>query len=153
MMVNFSWINDQVAVSGAIAEEDMSRLRSEGIDAIVDLRSEYRDNEKLIKELGMQFLHMMIDDGRCPTFEQLERIFDFSNSILDEGKKILIHCQNGCGRSPMVIAAILAVRGMKIPDAVGLVKDRQPIVGFSDEQERFIDMELKEFLKSKKRGV
>jgi len=149
-MVNVSWINDQVIVSGAIAEEDMARLRSQGIDAIVDLRSEYRDDEKLIKELGMQFLHVMIDDGCCPTFEQLDRILDFSNSILDEGKRILIHCQNGCGRSPFVIAALLAARGMKIPDAVGLIKDRHPNMGFTDEQERFIDIEMKEFLKSRK---
>ena len=149
-MVDVSWINGQIAVSGAFMDEDIPRLKNDGIDAIVDMRSEYSDNKELIKKYGMQFLHIAVDDRYSPTFEQLERIFDFVNPILDEGKKVLIHCQNGCGRSPLAAVVILAKNGMEIPDAVSLVEDKHPITGFTDEQGKFIYIELDKFLKSKK---
>lgn len=149
-MVEISWINEQIAVSRAFTDEDISQLKNKGIDAIVDMRSEYSDNKELIKRSGMRFLHIAVDDRYSPTFKQLEEIFDFVNPILDEGKKVLIHCQNGCGRSPIVAIAILAKKWMKIPDAVSLVEDKHPITSFTDEQGRFIYVELDKFLKSKK---
>ncbi len=148
-MVNFSWINEQIAVSGAFLDEDLPDLKSEGVDAIVEVRSEYRDNEEIIKKFGMRFLHIAVDDRYSPTVEQLEKIFDFVDLILEEGKKVLIHCQNGCGRSPLVAIAILAKRGMAIPDAAGLIEDNHPTSGFTDQQEKFIYMELDKFLKNR----
>ena len=146
-MVTISWITDNIAVSGFFAEEDIYQLKQEGIEAIVDLRSEYRDNVKLIEELCIQFLHIGVDDRYSPTFEQLEEIFHFVEPFLDSNKKILIHCQNGCGRAPLVIIAILAKRGMQIADAVSLVEEKNPTTGFTQDQDKFIYTELKGFLK------
>ena len=149
-MVDVSWINEQIAVGSVFTDEDIPRLKNKGIDAIVDVRSEDSDNEELIKKSGMQFLHIAVDDRYCPTFEQLKEIFDFIEPILDGGKRVLIHCQNGCGRSPLVAVAVLAKIGMGIPDAVSLVEDKHPITGFTDEQAKFVYIELDKFLKSKK---
>jgi len=148
-MADFSWINEQIAVSGAISDKDIIRLKDAGIDAIIDVRSEYCDNTELIEKSGMQFFRIEIDDRYSPTFEQLKIIFNFVEPLLDKGKKIFIHCQNGCGRAPLLAIAILAKRGMKIPDAAALVKDRHPWTGFSQPQEEFIYVELDKFLKSK----
>lgn len=146
-MVDISWITEQIAISRAFLDKDIPYLKNKRIDAIIDVRSEYCDNEELIKRYGIKFLHIEIDDGYNPTFEQLEKVFSFTDSLLDGGKKILIHCQNGCGRSPLVAITVLAKRGMNIPEAVSLVEDRHPWVSFSSRQQRFIYMELQKILK------
>jgi len=146
-MVAISWISDNIAVSGLFLDQDIPFLKKQGIDAIVDLRSEYCDNIKLIEELCIEFLHVEIDDRYAPTLEQLEEIFNFVEPLLDNNKKILIHCQNGCGRAPLVVIALLAKRGMTIADAVSLVEDKNPITGFTPQQEKFIYTELEAFLK------
>ena len=145
-MVNFFWVSDQLAVSGALVDDDLSSLKEQDIGVIVDLRSEASDNIKLIEELCIHFLHVGIDDRYSPSFEQLEEIFHFVEPLLDSNKKILIHCQNGCGRAPLVAIAVLAKRGMKIADASNLVEDRNPTTGFTPHQEKFIYSELKSYL-------
>ena len=145
-MVEIFWVTDKLAVSRAFCDEDILSLREQGIDAIVDLRSEHCDNIKLIEELCIQFLHVEVDDRYSPIFEQLEEIFHFIEPLLDSNKKILIHCQNGCGRAPLVAIAVLAKRGMAIADAVGLVEDNNPTTGFTPQQEKFIYSELQSYL-------
>lgn len=146
-MIEIFWITDQLAVSGAFLDENIYFLREQGIEAVVDLRSEHCDNVKLIEELCIQFLHVEIDDRYSPTPEQLEEIFHFVDPLLDSHKKVLIHCQNGCGRAPLVAAALLAKRGMAVADAVSLVEDKNPTTGFTPQQDKFIYYELGELLK------
>lgn len=148
-MNNMSWINEQIAVSGALTDRDIPRLKEEGINAIVDIRSERSDNEGLIREYGMDYLRVKVDDTFSPSFRQLEDVMGLVGPLLEAGRKILIHCQNGCGRSPLVVVAVLVKRGMKTADALRLVKRRHPKCGFTDNQQSFIDNELGEFFKGR----
>ena len=147
-MVPLSWITNQIAVSGAFSKEMIPFLKSKGISAIIDVRSEYSDDRAFIENEGIKFMHVGIDDCYCPTFGQLEEIFSFVIPLLDEGKKILVHCQNGCGRSPMIVVAILAKRGMNVADAIYLVEDKHPWTSFTLRQERFVYVELDRYLSS-----
>jgi len=137
-MVNISWINEQIAISGAISDKDILHLKTEGINAIVDVRSEYCDNRELIEKDGMQFLHVEVDDRYAPTERQLEAVLNFIDPLLDQNKKILVHCQNGYGRSPLTVIAILVKRGMDIASAVTLIEDKHPLASFTPQQEEFI---------------
>lgn len=137
-MVRLTWINNNIAISPAFDKADLIKIRQTGIDAIVDVRSEYQDDEALIRESGMEFFHVAVDDRYTPTQEQLESILDFVNPLLGQDKKILIHCQNGYGRSPLVAIAILVKRGMSVADAVRLLEDKHPAASFTPQQERFI---------------
>ena len=145
-MVDVSWVTPQIAVGRAFLDEDVYCLKNLGIDAIVDVRSEYCDNKELIEKLGLEFLHVDIDDGYIPSLEQLRKIFNFVEPLLDRKKKIFIHCQNGYGRSPLVVAAILAKRGCTISEAVSLLEEKYPKASFSLNQQNFIYIELKNFL-------
>ena len=147
-MAEHFWINEQIAVSGAIADKELPLLKKAGIDAILEIRSEYCDNTELIEKCGMQFLHIDVDDRCSPGREQLQAVITFADGLLDDGKKILIHCQNGCGRAPLTAVAILAKRGMGIPEALNLVQERLPWTGFSETQRKFIHTELDKFLTS-----
>ena len=94
-MFNFSWVTEQIAVSPSFLDEDIPYIKSKGIDAIIDVRSEHCDNKDLIKETGMQFLNIPVDDRYSPTLGQLQEVFNFVGPLLRKGKRILIHCQNG----------------------------------------------------------
>ncbi len=133
-----SWINEILAVGPAFRKEDLENLKSEGIEAIVDLRSEASDDAAFIRALGMDFLHVEIDDCHPPTPQQLKEIIDFLRPYLVNNKKVFIHCQNGCGRSPLVVIAALVDRGMNLEDAIKQVVDRHPSTGFTIPQKEFI---------------
>lgn len=147
-MNNMSWINKQIAVSGAFADQDIPRLKEQGINAIVDIRSERYDNKKLIKKHGMDYLRVKVHDTFSPSFGQLKDVMDFVEPLLDKGHKLLIHCQNGCGRAPLVAVAVLVRQGIKTSDALQLIERRHPKFGFTDNQQCFLDNELGKFLKS-----
>jgi len=137
-MLYITWITDSLAVGPALTNIELEQLKDVGIDAIVDVRSEETDNEDLLKDLDIDFLHINADDRYCPTRKQLNSIFQFVNPLLEKNKKIFVHCQNGYGRSPLVIISILVNRGMSISDAVSLLYDKHPTASFTPQQEKFI---------------
>jgi dual specificity phosphatase 12 len=151
-MNNMSWIDGQVAVSGAFTDKDIPLLKKQGINAVVDIRSERADNEELLKKHGMDYLQVKVSDTFSPSFDQLEMIMNFVEPLLDRGHKVLIHCQNGCGRSPLVVVVILVCQGIKTSDALQLIKQRHPNCGFTENQMYFLDNELDKFLKVRKKN-
>ena len=146
-MHNISWINEQIAVSGAFKDQDIPYLEEQGINAVLDIRSERKDNEELLKKHGMDYLRVKVKDTLSPSYYQLEMAINFVKPLLEKESKILIHCQNGAGRSTLITVAVLAWQGMKTSDAVQLVKQRHPRCGFTENQQRFLDNELDTFLK------
>ena len=86
----------------------------------------------------MEFFHTGIDDHHTPTREQLESVLNFANLFLNQDKKILIHCQNGSGRAPLIATAVLVKRGMSASDARRIIEEKHPAIGFSAQQEEFI---------------
>jgi len=146
-MNNMSWINKQIAVSGAFMDGDIAVLKKEGIKAVLDIRSERRDNERLLKKQGMDYLRVKVKDTFSPSYNQLKKAINFVQPLLDKGDKILIHCQNGCGRSPLFAVAILALQGIETSEALQLIKKRHPNCGFTENQAYFLHNKLGQFLK------
>ena len=137
-MLNITWINDNIAVGAAFNATDTAEIKKLGIEAIIDLRSEYCDDKRQIEELGLKFLHIKVDDRYSPSTEQLKKIFEFVLPFLKKNKKVLMHCQNGYGRSPLVAIALLTKQGMDLVAALGKVKQRHPACSFTPQQEKFL---------------
>ena len=97
------------------------------------------DDADLIEQAKMEFFHVEIDDRYAPTQNQFDEILDFVNPLLNQDKKILIHCQNGYQRSPLLAITILIKRGMNVTDAKKLLKHRHPTSSFTPPQEEFIE--------------
>jgi protein-tyrosine phosphatase len=58
---------------------------------------------------------------------------DKTAALIDQelvlGNRVLIHCEEGCERAPLVVAWFLKTkRGMTIDEAYALLKSRRPIV-------------------------
>lgn len=136
--MDISWINENIAVGPVISKEKIKELKKNGLNAIIDVRSECCDDEDYIKNLGMDFLHINIDDTYSPTIKQLKKVTDFVAPFLAENKKIYIHCQNGYGRSPLVAMSILIHKGITNSKARAIVANRHPWTSLSVNQEKFI---------------
>ncbi len=61
--------------------------------------------------------------------ETLERTADLIDDGLARGMRVLVHCEEGCERAPLVIAWFLKTRrAMTLDEAYALLKNRRPIV-------------------------
>ena len=135
---NFSWITDQLAVGESPTRRKLEELKNESVTGIVDIRSEASDDQDFLQALGLVYLHIDVDDCYAPTVDQVVRIYEFVDPLLENGKKVFVHCQNGYGRSPLVIAAILIHRGMDTQEAMGLLYERHPVTTLMPSQRNFI---------------
>jgi predicted protein tyrosine phosphatase len=125
---DLDFITDSLAVGGALTSDRLIQaLPSLGITAVVDMRSESRDNVAELERLGIHFLHVPTRDRRPPSQEDMETA---SNWILHEIEtvkdgRVLVHCQHGMGRSVIMAAAVLLKMGHDWREALRLIKSKR----------------------------
>jgi protein-tyrosine phosphatase len=120
-----SWVTDQLAVGGRIRPEDISALARIGVNSVVDTRSEYCDDTKALGEEGIELLHLPTPDTRPLSIEQMLGGAKWVQQRLDAGKRVVIHCEHGVGRSVLLACAVLVYGGMHAQDALQLVQQRR----------------------------
>jgi protein-tyrosine phosphatase len=132
---SFSWITDELAIGGAIDEVQAALLaREHRITAVVDLRAEARDDAVLLRRQGIAFLHLPTTDVCGVSLPMLRRGVAFVSRHLDAGRRALVHCQHGIGRSALLGLCVLVARGRAPLDALALAKARRERVSPSPAQ-------------------
>ena len=59
----------------------------------------------------------------------LEKTAVLIDEELAQGRRVLVHCEEGCERAPLVVAWFLKTkRGMTLDEAYALLKSKRPIV-------------------------
>jgi hypothetical protein len=89
--LNLSWITDALAVGGAFRAQDISRLRAQGVSAVLDLRAEASDDPELLAEHGIEFLRLPTPDTYPPSPEDLERGVEWVLDRQAVGHKVFVH--------------------------------------------------------------
>jgi hypothetical protein len=104
---NFRWLGDTgLALSGQPENSDQwETVKSLGINATINLRSEKQDNETYLNSIGIEYYPLpIINNGAAGSWnlteQQNEAPIHWINSKLAEGKKVLIHCHLGQNRAP-----------------------------------------------------
>jgi protein-tyrosine phosphatase len=132
---DFHWLTDHVAVGACFPMKAAARLAEEhGIGAVVDLREEDRDDEEQLRAAGIDFLHLPTPDLEPASLEMLGRGVEFVQDRIGEGKRVLIHCQHGIGRSALLALCVLVDHGWEPLDALSHAKDRRRVVSPSRSQ-------------------
>lgn len=60
--------------------------------------------------------HCGFDDTVKEAEKHTDEIVAFVNELLDEGKKVLVHCNHGASRSPHIVASVISARENKSYD-------------------------------------
>lgn len=132
---NFDWIDAHLAVGGSFPAPEAARLAAtHGIAAVVDLRLEDKDDEAHLLASGITLLHLPTEDRCGVEVSQLEAGVRFACDWIDRGRRVLVHCEHGIGRSATLALCVLVQRGSEPLDALRRMKDRRALVSPSPAQ-------------------
>lgn len=126
---NFHWITDHLATGGSFHGKRAAELAgAHGISAVVDLRAEECDDDALLKSAGITLLHLPTPDMEPARHDQLEEGVAFVRGELAKGRKVLIHCEHGIGRSALLTLCVLVDQGWQPLDALAHAKARRDLI-------------------------
>lgn len=80
------------------------------------------------------FLWLPTPDHEAPTLNKLQLGVQTLEFLISRNIKVYIHCKNGHGRAPALFIAYLIKKGMQIDDAIDYLKQKRPVVHFTENQ-------------------
>lgn len=123
----FAGITEHVLVGGQPAGRILTWLRNNKVSGVVNLRSEYNYAQKFTTD-DMRYLHLPTPDNEPPSIEHLRQGIVFINTEIARGGKVYIHCWEGLGRSPTLVAAYLVSLGFTPDQAWGQIRKIRPFI-------------------------
>ncbi|MFQ5861812.1 MAG: dual specificity protein phosphatase 23 [Candidatus Brocadiales bacterium] len=137
---NFSWLvpNEIAGMAWPASTVGVFEyLKEQDIDAIVSLTEQPLHNA-LIEEFGFEYKHVPIEDLTAPSMEQINEFVEFATRMKEVGKKIVVHCGAGVGRTGTMLACYLVHRGYNAADAINEVRRKRPGSIETVEQEEIV---------------
>lgn len=110
---SLTWVTDQLAVGAApMSQPQLDSLHEQGVSAIMNLCGEFCDLHDIECGAGFDVYYMPLEDEEAPELTELEKGLGWLDEALYLGKKVLIHCRHGIGRTGTVLNAYLLRRGL-----------------------------------------
>ena len=134
----FSQFSDSLFLGGQYNRRGAGRLRQRGITSAVNMRGEY-DEQKHGYALE-HYCYLPTVDNHAPTLEDLRKGAQFIQQELDAGRRVYVHCWEGVGRAPTMLAAYLVSTGIKPSEAWARIKAVRPFIRPSLPQLQQIDL-------------
>jgi protein-tyrosine phosphatase len=123
MTYQLNWITDQLAVGHApMMDIDLDVLREQGIDAIVNLCGEFCDLHEIQMDSGFDVYYFPIADECAPDTAAMEEAFQWLDQTIADGRKALVHCRFGIGRTGTFVTAYLMKSGLTMKAAAKALK-------------------------------
>ncbi|MBI2630933.1 dual specificity protein phosphatase family protein [Candidatus Nomurabacteria bacterium] len=106
------------------------KLKKEGITADISL-----EEDRLDAPFGVDFyIWIPVQNHTAPKHEHLEFGVSVLEKLISMGKKVYVHCKNGHGRAPTLVAAYLIKKGKSPAEAEAFIKSRRPSMHLEDIQ-------------------
>ncbi|MBM9511126.1 dual specificity protein phosphatase family protein [Desulfogranum marinum] len=118
-----TWITDHLAVGHApMSYDDFDSIKEQGITGIVNLCGEFSDLHELEEAAGFEVFYLPIPDETAPKMELMEKGLEWLDEAVYLGKKVLVHCKLGVGRTGTFVTAYMLRRGFNLKKAGKLLK-------------------------------
>jgi protein-tyrosine phosphatase/nicotinamidase-related amidase len=125
---------------------DLQTMVDEGVSTIVGCLTsremDWLDVPDLMAEarkLGIEYIHEPFLDQGVPGVETMENLVEIIDKRISSGRKTIIHCVAGLGRSGTVAASLLVKKGYSADESIRLVREsRGPRAIESKAQEMFV---------------
>lgn len=109
---NLSWITENLALGHApMSYAELDSLREQGISVIMNLCAEFCDLHEIEANHGFEVYYLPVIDNEAPAEPELEKALDWLDEAVYLGKKVLVHCRYGMGRTATFVAAYLLRKG------------------------------------------
>ena len=133
--LDLSWITETLAIGGSIPPTHTAALANDHrVSAVVDLRGESSDDVRLLAKHGIEYLHLPTIDLAPLSPATLRRGLAFVTPQVSAGRRVLVHCARGIGRSAVLVLCVLVEQGHAPLDALSLAKGRRSCVSPSPGQ-------------------
>lgn len=116
-----------------------TELLTQGINADISLELERIDNPEGVE----YFLWLPVQDKHAPTDSQLELGVANLDYFVRNSIKVFVHCKNGHGRGPTLVAGYFISQGNTVQQAIDIVSRERPEVHLEDEQIDALERYLK----------
>jgi len=109
---NVTWITNSLCVGRApMSYAELESIKTQGIDAIVNLCAEFSDLHELEESSGFEVYYLPIWDEDIPKMEAMEDALAWLDESIYLGKKVLVHCRHGIGRTGTLVTSYMIRRG------------------------------------------
>ncbi len=143
VLMNVSQINDYLLVgtNACCPSHFDAMLLKKGITADISLES-----EKLDQPWGVKyFLWLPTIDHTAPTMEALAMGVQMLRFCMDNKIKTYVHCKNGHGRAPTLVAAYLVSTGISVKEALKTISKQRREIHIEPVQQARLEQFAKAF--------
>jgi protein-tyrosine phosphatase/Fe-S-cluster containining protein len=102
--------------------DELDSIKAQGIDSIVNLCGEYSDLHEIEESSGFEVFFLPIPDENAPAMTEMEEGLEWLDEAVYLGKKVLVHCKHGIGRTGTFVTAYLLRRGFSLKQAGKMLK-------------------------------
>lgn len=113
-----------VISGGQPTKQEFLKAQSMGITTVINLRSkaemaQYAFEDKLLKKLGMKYIHIPVYGAKGVTKENMAKLF---KALKNSKKPVLIHCASGNRVGALFALKAAFVDGKSVEEAVKIGK-------------------------------
>ncbi|MBU1138319.1 MAG: dual specificity protein phosphatase family protein [Proteobacteria bacterium] len=132
------WITRDIAVGAAPSSKAaLNTIKQAGVEVILNLCTECGNLHEEERAAGFIVYWLPISDAYSPELDELDDALEWLNGQIESGKKVLVHCRFGVGRSGTVIAAYLLKKGLGLKQVLDIMK-QTPATPTSRDQRKLI---------------
>jgi len=105
---NFHKVDEFLYRGGCPTIEQLRKLKKQGFSTVISFRTGYQGNDfdeaQVVKNLGMEYIHLTFISWENPPDNYVEKFFDAMEYARRNDQKVFIHCTKGKDRTGLFSA-------------------------------------------------
>ncbi len=117
-------IDDDLFLASRLFGSDIGTLLDYDVKAILDVTAEFDGLDWSAYQADCTYLNVPVLDHTSPTPEQLNTAINWIEQQITSGRKVVVHCALGRGRSVLIVAAYLLAKDdtLSVRDALNKIR-------------------------------
>ena len=130
-------IPERLWIGAAPTKNDLVELKRKlGSELLIMDLTGSPEEKAMCRELGITYderTPLVPESGQAIAISRLKIVSAVIGDNIDSGKKVVLHCLKGRGRSPTCAAAYLMQSGMSVADAKNAITSKRQVWAGADE--------------------